>query len=223
MLEWYRPGDYKTIMEDVAHLFVRLSDLDFLQNPPGFSLKNGVKRSSVQSCFQQYAGLDLLQGLKDETYWRRTAAEVLEEQLPTDDTFEDIFFRIWLKFIEPQLGQQQPEIVYDYPASMAALSRLKEPERIWAERFEVYVHGIELGNAFSELIDAHELETRYRTANRERESRGYPPHPFDRELIEAVQHMQPTGGIAIGVERLLMVLTGESDIRQFFLLPENLS
>jgi lysyl-tRNA synthetase class 2 len=124
-----------------------------------------------------------------------------------------------MKLIEPNLGQDRPEIVYDYPASMSALAKLKKPDHLWAERFELYVKGVEVGNAFSELTDPEEQRTRFENANADRGKLDYAPHPIDEDLIMAVGRMQPTGGIAIGVERLLMVLTGEVDIRKFFLQP----
>ena len=219
MLEWYRPGSYNQIMDDVANLLQYVSEpFDTPKHDPDFSW-NGVKRTSIQDCFQTYAELDLHRGMTDAEYWRGAAADVLGEKIPSDDTFDDIFFRVWLKKIEPRLGLSNPEIVFDYPASMAALSKLKSPEDIWAERFELYIKGIEIGNAFSELTDSHEQFKRFEAANRDRETRGYPPHPIDSDFIKEVGKMPPTGGIAIGVERLLMVLTGESDIREFFLYP----
>jgi len=219
MLEWYRPGSYTQIMDDVANLLQYLSEaFDARHHTPDFSW-TGIKRTSIQDCFQTYAELDLQRGIADTEYWRAVAADVLGEKIPGDDTFEDIFFRVWLKIIELRLGRSNPEIVFDYPASMAALSKLKSPENIWAERFELYIQGIEIGNAFSELTDSNEQLKRIKDANNEREALGYPPHPTDSDFIEAVGKMPPTGGIAIGVERLLMVLTGESDIREFFLYP----
>jgi len=219
LLEWYRPGSYEDIMADVEVLLHSLDQLDFLKESADFSWSSGVQRSSVQQCFQQYAQLDLTAGMQDLVSWRNQAAQVLQEQIPADDNFEDIFFRIWLKFIEPNLGLHRPEIVYDYPASMAALAQLKAPERQWAERFELYIKGIEIGNAFSELIDSDEQLQRFEAANHERDSLGYPPHPVDHDLVRAVGQMQATGGIAMGIERLLMVITGETDIRQCFFQP----
>ena len=157
--------------------------------------------------------------MRDLDYWRTEGAKVLEEEIPRDDSFEDIFFRVWLKLVEPNLGMTQPEIVYDYPASMAALSKLKGPKDIWAERFELYLRGIEIGNAFSELTDSEEQLKRFEDANQERLRLGFPPHPTDSEFIDAVGKIPPTGGIAIGVERLLMALTGSKNIREFFLYP----
>jgi len=219
MLEWYRPGNYQDIMDDVTELMGSLArEFSGSTDHRDFSWSD-IRRSSIKECFLQAAGLDLERGMQDIPYWREAAARALAESIPADDSFEDIFFRVWMKLIEPGLGKQGPEIVYDYPASMAALARLKEPENVWAERFEVYVQGIELGNAFSELTDSAEQCRRFREANQERLEMGYPPHPVDQDLIESVGRMSATGGIAIGVERLLMALTGETDIRECFLYP----
>lgn len=220
MLEWYRPGDYKDIMDDVEGL------LDYLATNFGeivehsdFMWKNGISRITIDDCFRDYADMNLKQGLQDLGYWRNAAAEKLQEQVPDAETFDDVFFRVWIKLIEPKLGQSQPQIVYDYPPSMAALAKLKEPEGLWAERFELYIQGVEIGNAFSELTDSKEQARRFDEANREREALGYPAHPIDKGFIESVGKMKPSGGIAIGVERLLMVLTGETDISTFFINP----
>lgn len=219
MLEWYRPGSYLEIMDDVEALLKFIGDQfsDHIHGDEQFWKQ--VKRTPIKDCFQNHADLDLNRGLRDPEYWRVAATKALGEVIPEDDDFEDIFFRIWLKCIEPQLGQDQPEIVYDYPASMAALSKLKPPDEIWAERFELYIRGIEIGNAFSELTDSVEQIRRFDQSNQHRKQLGYLPHPMDEEFIHAVGKMSATGGIAIGVERLLMALTGEADIRRFFLYP----
>ncbi|MEA3287114.1 MAG: EF-P lysine aminoacylase EpmA [Candidatus Marinimicrobia bacterium] len=220
MLEWYRPGNYQDIMDDVDALLHTLSeDFKSIDTPPGFSWDQSIQRTSVSDCFHKYADLDLEQGLRNQRYWLRAARQVLNESIPENEPFEDIFFRVWMKLIESKLGISQPEIVYDYPASMAALSKIKASDPQWAERFELYIQGVEIGNAFSELINSKEQIKRFKDANLERKILGYPPHPVDEDLIKAVGKMKPTGGIAIGIERLLMVLTGESDIRQFFLQP----
>jgi len=220
MLEWYRPGNYLDIMDDVEALLQFISHNFKLEGRPDhFSWDDGITRLSVADCFQQYAQLDLQRGIEDQEYWFESAKKVLGENIPDDDTFEDIFFRIWMKLIEPNLGKYKPEIVFDYPASMAALSKLKASNPTWAERFELYIQGVEIGNAFSELTDSEEQRVRFEAANKERERLGYPPHPVDEDLIRAIGKMGNTGGIAIGIERLLMVLTDETEIHKFFLQP----
>ncbi len=219
MLEWYRPGSYLDIMEDVECLLAHLGEMDIVNPVSDFSWSDGVNRISINECFMHYANIDLQDGMKNLDQWRVEAQDALHERIPDDDQFDDIFFRIWMKLIEPHLGKHRPEIVYDYPPSMAALSKLKQPDLQWAERFELYIQGVEIGNAFSELTDSQEQLKRFEMANRERQRIGYPPHPIDTELIDSVGKMQATGGIAMGIERLLMTLTGEQDIREFFLYP----
>ena len=147
MLEWYRPGDYMDIMDDVETLLDFLSrHFDSIPTTDGGYWNKTVKRTSIQECFKNYAGLDIEQGLNDLDNWRNQAKKVMGEQIPAAENFEDIFFRVWLKLIEPRLGQKRPEIVYDYPSSMAALAQLKQPERRWAERFELYIKGVEIGH-----------------------------------------------------------------------------
>jgi len=220
MLEWYRPGHYLNIMDDVETLLDFLSKhFDSIPTTDGDYWNKTIKRTSIQDCFKIHAGMDLELGMRDIEGWRNQARKVMNEQIPTDEKFEDIFFRVWLKLIEPKLGQNRPEIVYDYPPSMAALAKLKEPNLRWAERFELYIKGVEIGNAFSELIDPEEQLQRCEQSNRERAQLGFPPHPIDMDMIAALGKMKPTGGIAIGVERLLMVLTGSNNIREFFLYP----
>lgn len=219
MLEWYRPGNYEDIMDDVTELLQHLSsNFSGTVEQADYTWQT-VRRTSIADCFRVHADLDLKKGLRDHNYWKMAATKALEESIPADDHFEDIFFRIWLKKIEPNLGIKQPEIVYDYPASMAALSKLKASEQVWSERFELYIRGVEIGNAFSELTDSQEQLQRFNAANQERKALGFSEHPVDQDFIESVGRMQATGGIAVGIERLLMALTGARDIREFFLYP----
>ncbi|MCF7797933.1 MAG: EF-P lysine aminoacylase GenX [Candidatus Marinimicrobia bacterium] len=219
MLEWYRVNaDYTHIMTDCENLFCFLA-ATFPHTEPGYDWSPPFTRSSLAGLFKIHTGIDLNRAMADEVYWHREAESVLNKAPADDDTFEDIFFRLWLDIVEPHLGREKPEIVYDYPASMAALARRKPTDPRWSERFEIYARGFELGNAFSELTDPDELLARFRENNFQRQKYGFPPHPIDHDLIEASGKMQPTGGIAVGVERLLQALTGVKDLREFFLLP----
>jgi elongation factor P--(R)-beta-lysine ligase len=220
MLEWYRTdADYQDVMTDTENLIHFLVEHFPTHHYANFSWELPFKKRTIAQVFIDEVNIDLAKGLDDFSYWKRSAEERLGVQIPNDDTFDDIFFRLWIQCIEGKLGQTQPEIVYDYPAHMSALSKIKSDNPRWAERFELYIRGIEIGNAFSELTDSNEQESRFIHANLEREKMGYPPHPVDYELIRAVGKMKPTGGIAIGIERLLMVLTHTEDIREFFLFP----
>ena len=119
--------------------------------------------------------------------------------------------------IEPQL--QEPTILYDYPAPMASLARLKPEDPRYAERFEVYWKGIELGNAFSELTDPDEQRRRFETEQEVRRSLGKSVYSIDEDFLSALSRMPPSGGIALGVDRLLMCLLGCKDIEEVVPFP----
>lgn len=220
MLEWYEAGDYTRSMascEDLIHFLSQ--QFNGLAQRSTFSWDPPFPRKTTAELFQERVDLDLARGLSDPEYWRSACSTVLATPIPADESFDDLFFRVWLSFIEPRLGLDQPLIVTDYPASMAALARLKPEDERWAERWELYVDGLELGNAFGELTDSAEQARRFHTSNTERRALGLEEHPVDQELIAAVGQLSETTGVAIGVERLCMALTAAADIDTFFLQP----
>jgi len=117
--------------------------------------------------------------------------------------------RVWVNDIEPQL--QAPTFVVDYPAEEAAFAQIRGPV---AERFELFYKGVELANAFSELLDGEELLQRWEANNAERVASGHAPHPVDERLLAAVSGHPRAGGVALGLDRLVYVLLGLEDIRQ---------
>tara|TARA_Y100000589_G_C26627509_1_gene416689 strand:- start:41 stop:499 length:459 start_codon:yes stop_codon:yes gene_type:complete len=128
-----------------------------------------------------------------------------------DETWDDAFFRRWVEDIEPTLTA--PTLVYDWPASQAALAQVRK-DHPWptAQRFEAFLGGVELANAFLECIDGHEQRQRFHQENILRQRQNDPPHPVDEALCEAVANMPPTSGIALGFDRLLAVLLGLDSI-----------
>jgi lysyl-tRNA synthetase class 2 len=116
-------------------------------------------------------------------------------------------------------GVLRPMIMYDYPAQMAALARRKPTDPRYAERFEVYVAGIELANAFSELTDPREQLSRFRAEQKLRKKLGRIVYPIDMDFIRALRHMPPAGGVALGVDRLVMLLTDAKRIEEVMLFP----
>jgi len=220
MLEWYEPGDYSKSVETVTALIEYLTS-----SLPEQYLKSDLEWSgpfrewTIQELFHKYASMDLVRGIADQTYWLNAGCRVLGQKLDPDETFEDIFFRVWLDCIEPNLGRTGPVIVKDYPPSMAALARLKPDDESWAERWELYINGIEIGNAFGELTDSEELRERWKAAGIQRQQNGFSGHPVDADVVEAVGRMHETTGVAIGIERLGMALSGIQDIRRFFINP----
>ncbi|MDG1479619.1 MAG: EF-P lysine aminoacylase GenX [Myxococcota bacterium] len=133
---------------------------------------------------------------------RRRVSDLLEDIGTPDD-----WFFTWVDRIEPTLTQ--PTIVYDYPPWQAALARLRGDV---ADRFEVYLSGLELANAFHEELDPAELRQRQHAANAARLAAGRSPHPVDESFLEAVGRMPRCSGIALGIDRLVMALTGAKSI-----------
>ncbi len=213
ILEWYRSqADYTDIMQDCEDLLLFL--LHQLQPQAAnqltyqgreYDLSPHWPKFTVAELFHQYIGLTADQ-LLDENQIKQKAVE-LGYQINSDDTWETIYFQLFLNEIEPELAKlNRPVFVYEYPASQAALSKKKKSDPRFAERFELYLGGLELGNAFSELTDATEQQARFESELELRKTSGKTPYGLDTDFIEALQIGMPeTGGIAVGVDRLVML------------------
>lgn len=219
LLEWYRTGaDYTDIMQDCEDLLRFCAEALKIRH---YRYKGHAcdpfaewERLSVREAFDRYAGLDLTDFLEDTEAFRKALTARGMHTAP-DDNWDDLFFRVMLEKIEPYLGMERPCILYDYPVSMAALSRKKPEDSRFAERFELYVCGMELANAFSELTDAAEQRTRYEAEMDLKERLYGERYPLDKDFIEALEYGLPeSGGIALGVDRLAMLATGAEDIAQ---------
>ncbi len=140
---------------------------------------------------------------------RRAVAELMQQAGHEDDGDEEAWFRTWVDRVEPTLTR--PTIVHGYPAWQAALARVCNGV---ADRFEVYLSGLELGNAFAEEGDPATLRERFAESAMRREAAGRTPHPVDEALIAATPRMPRAAGIAIGIDRLVMALTGAVDIAE---------
>jgi len=150
---------------------------------------------SVAEAFQKYAG------------WN-----------PVEDFDEDRFDLDLVEKVEPAFRRiRGPVVLKDYPADAAALSRRKPDDPLVAERWELYLNGIELANAYSELTDPVEQRRRFTDCAQQRKERGKEVYPIDDAFIESLASMPPSGGVALGVDRLLMILSGESSLDR--LLP----
>ena len=127
-----------------------------------------------------------------------------------EDSWDDLFFRAWIAEVEPTLGAERPVFVHDYPASQAALARTRRES--WgevAERFELYVDGVEIANAFHELNDPDEQRRRHEADRAARREAGAPVYPLDEAFLAALESgMPPASGIAFGLERLAALLLG---------------
>ena len=136
-----------------------------------------------------------------------------------DDTWSDLFSKALTEFIEPKLGHGRPTVLYDYPACEAALARRSTADPRLAERFELYACGVELANAFGELTDAAEQRRRFEAEMDEKERIYGERYPLDEDFLAALGLMPETSGIALGLDRLVMLLTGARRIEDVLWTP----
>ena len=225
MLEFYRAGtDYRGIMEDLEALLshcarelrggTRLS-----RGGREVDLEPPFPRLAVAEAFAARAGIDLASCRGSAARLREAARARGIDAGPEGEPFEDAFFRVFLQAVEPGLGFPRPVFLVDWPSSLAALARLKRGDPRWAERFELFVGGLELANGFSELDDAAEQRRRLEAEQARRRQLGLPVYPIDELFLEAVGRMPEAGGVAVGFDRLLMLLCGASSIEDVLLFP----
>jgi lysyl-tRNA synthetase class 2 len=199
MLEWYRVGaDYKVVMEDFEKLFVKIIGKEKMKyQGKTYDLSLPWPRISFKEAFKKYAGRDVLK------------------------VNEADFYKIFFNKIEPEMAKsRRPFFIYDYPVSQAALARPKPDDPRFAERFEVFVAGVELGNCFTELIDAKEQKKRFEEDKRRRKSQGKTNYPIDEDFIEALKEGIPaSSGIAVGVDRIIMLAADVSSISETMFFP----
>lgn len=206
MLEWYRSGsDYHHLMQDCEHLLALLAEKigdkakGTYQGHP-LHLERRAKKISVKEAFERYASMDMPTAI-------RTGC----------------FDELLVMEIEPSLPQDIPVMLIEYPAEMAALARLKPSDAAVAERFELYAGGLELANGFSELNDPAEQRERFREANQRREANGFPPLPLPEPFLHELSAMPPSAGIALGIDRLVMLLADAATIDEVIAFtPEEL-
>lgn len=220
MLEWYRKeADYTDIMKDCENLITNLAGNSISYQGHTIDLTPPWPRLSVNDAFQKYLHIDLLQNQDLETF-KETATQDNLCTAQTDDTWDDIFFKIFLNHIEKHLGLSQPTILYDYPASQAALAKKSQNQPFLAERFELYIAGIELANAFSELTDANEQRQRLQEEQALRRKLNKTVFDIDEEFLASLESIQsPCAGIALGVDRLFMLLLDQTSIENVLLFP----
>lgn len=228
MLEWYRAGQgYEALMEDCAAILGvaarAAATTNLIWHGQGADPFAPCEKLSVAQAFVRHAGIDILATAPDPT---RPSVELLAAAArplglaPRDgDSWDDLYFRIFLDHIEPKLGFGRPTLLYDYPVSMAALARAKPDDPRVAERVELYVCGLELANGFGELTDAAEQRRRLERDAAIRAARGEEA-PVDRDFIAALEHGMPeTAGMALGFDRLVMLATGAAHIEDVLWAP----
>lgn len=211
MLEWYRAGaDYIDIMTDCEGLLRSLNVERFEYGGRSCDPHAEWQKISVTVAFEDYAGIDLTACLEDVSAFRAAADGIGIRTIDTDQ-WDDVFHAVMAEKIEPHLGMDVPCILYDYPACMAALSRKKPGDERFAERFELYVCGVELANAYSELTDAAEQRARFEFDMALKQDLYGESYPIDEAFLQALECGMPdSGGIALGVDRLVMLACGDA-------------
>ena len=177
---------------------------------------------SVAEAFGRYASIDLLatlDGGEGDRDGLARAAQVAGIRIADDDTWGDIFSRVLVEKIEPKLGIGRATILDEYPAQQAALARPSAHDPRVAERFELSVCGVELANGFGELTDAREQRFRLEREMAEKQRRYGERYPLDEDFLAALAHMPDASGIALGLDRLVMLATGASRIDQVLWAP----
>ena len=225
MLELYRAHtDYRGIMEDleqtVAHAARAVTGGTRVEAGGGaIDLTPPFERLTVEEAFRKRLGIELA-ACDGDAGRLRTALRAASLDAGRDgDSFDDLFFRAFLDRIEPGLGVDRPVYLIDWPAPMAALSRLKPDDPRFAERFELYAGGLELANGFSELTDAVEQRRRLLEEQAFRARIGRPVYPLDEQFLAALPRMPEAGGVALGLDRLLMLLIGGRSLADVLLFP----
>lgn len=220
MLEWYRVGDTHHEQMDFVEKFVAAfaAEVARLSDPPHSSLRTPhFERLTYDQAFERHAGSKVLARPTHEivALARRLGVSAPESLLPDD---RDGWLNLLLaERVEPHLGHDRPTFVFDYPASQAALARVRgEGQTAVAERFELYVHGIELCNGYHELTDAATLRTRI--CHDATASEKYLPEPI--HLLAAMESGLPAcSGVALGFDRLLMLCLGHDSVRRVIPFP----
>ncbi|HYQ61384.1 MAG TPA: EF-P lysine aminoacylase EpmA [Desulfatiglandales bacterium] len=195
LLEWYRADtDYLDLMDECEEMVAFV--MEELGLPPvlefqgkAVDLRRPWPRLTVQEAFGRFASTSLEQAMESGRF-----DEIL--------SFE----------IEPSIGFPKPVFLYRYPSSLAALSRLSEDDPGVAERFELYAAGVELANAFSELVDPVEQRARFERELAKRGQNGHTVYPMPEKFLRSLPFMPESAGIALGVDRLVMLLSNQKEI-----------
>ena len=226
MLEWYRANaPYDAIMADSVVIIAHAAQATGIGK---FAFRGRIadpfaepELLTVAAAFERFAGIDLLATVVDGEGDRAALAEAAKSRvrIADDDTWSDIFSKVLVEHIEPNLGQGRLTVLFEYPAPEAALARAKAVDPRVAERFEIYACGVELANGFGELTDAAEQRRRFTLAMDEKARRYGERYPLDEDFLAAVAVMPEASGVALGFDRLVMLASGALRVDQVVWTP----
>lgn len=218
MVEWYRAGaPYEAIMDDCAAVVAEAAKAAgtgrLTWRGTSADATAAPERITVAEAFARHAGIDLAACLGDRDRFA-AAASAAGVRIASGDSWSDVFSRVLTDKVEANLGIGRPAILCDYPASEAALARLKPGDTRFAERFELYVCGVELANGFAELTDPVEQRRRFLADMDEKQVIYGARYPIDEDFLAALGMMPEASGVALGLDRLVMLATGATHIEQ---------
>ena len=226
MLEWYRANaPYDAIVADIIVVIAHAAQATGIgtfsfrgRNADPFAEPELL---TVAVAFERFAGIDLLSTIVGGEGNRTALAAAAsgKVRVADDDTWSDIFSKVLVEHVEPNLGQGRLTVLFEYPAPEAALARTKASDPRVAERFEVYACGVELANGFGELTDAAEQRHRFTEAMDEKQRRYGERYPLDEDFLAAVGAMPEASGVALGFDRLVMLASGALRIDQVVWTP----
>jgi elongation factor P--(R)-beta-lysine ligase len=226
LIEWYRTGEpYEALMEDCAAVLVLAAESAGTRR---LSFRNRTidpfeppERLTLAQAFARHAGIDLMAMLPPASPAQfAAAANAAGIRTAADDSWGDIFSRALVERVEPQLGLERATLLYEYPSVQSPLARPTAHDPRLAERFELYVCGVELANAFGELTDPDIQRARLAADMDEKERLYGVRWPVDEDFLAALDHGLPDcAGIALGFDRLVMLATGAAHIEDVLWLP----
>lgn len=228
MLEWYRAGaGYETLWEDCAALLhiaaAETGRTAWHWRGKTCDVAQSYDWTTLYQAFHQFCEIPLHEtvradgGVDRDAFARLAAAKGFK--IATDDTWSDIFAKVLTEAIEPNLGVLRPEILCEYPLHEAALARPHPDVAGVAERFELYVCGVELANGFGELTDANAQRARFEAEMAEKERRYGERYPLDEDFLAALPRMPQASGCALGFDRLVMLATGAPRVEDVIWTP----
>ena len=228
MLEWYRAHEtYDAVIADTLAIVALAADVTGLRE---FSFRNRrcdprgeAERLTVAEAFRKHAGIDLFTTLSragegDRAVFAPAAANA-GIAVAEGDSWSDIFSKVLVAKIEPQLGNGRATILCEYPRCEAALARASDRDPRVAERFELYMCGVELANGFGELIDPFEQRKRFELEMAEKARVYGERYPLDEDFLAALGHMPPASGVALGFDRLVMLATASRTLDDVIWTP----
>ncbi len=215
MLEWYRTGaDYRDVIKDLVNIFRAAADAvrgsEVIEySGKAFDLGSPWEEITMAEAFRSFAGID--------SWNLEELQKSLEKSGGSSGPFssvQNLFFKVYVERVEPELGRDRPVIVKDFPAFLGTMARPSAGNPEVLERFESYIGGVELANGYTELADREELGRRMETARLGLEAAGTRGLTVDRDFLEAMAQMPPCAGVSVGMDRLAMILLGARDIAQ---------